>query len=542
MLLALILAFLGFLLSPLGMFQFLLGLLLFLLLPIVSLLTGDKRFSHVHFWLGMWAIGRGAPTLSEHGDLLWKQMSFDDIGVETISFGGERKEFTDPDGALHQWMGFPFALAEEAHGFLFDPRHAAIGQRKHEHDQEGTGTIQVTREEWDEYQVRGWKPGVFELPKGVHELVDLSMARQLVDGSERSDDPQRVEKWYQYAVAPDGNRQSILRLMTPVIAFLATFAGIWLIWDQSSGGASAGPTITGTLFLLSGLNGLRDGSGGDDVGTDGTGGGRDIDWRRTLSTIAIIGLPIAWMVVWFLLFGLVSTIFAGVALSMGFLFLPLLTLLARPSDVLTGGLSRYVFMKLGLFGYDQPVFKWTPRRYELEEVDDLEWTDQVSWYSMLGHTVGFTYDPSPDSFPAEHITTDELAARQERVTGETGNPVYGDGGQIITDQPAEDRTVTGTDTNIPQGYTRWTNKRRGLFGGYIPRESRLDDDNLYIRTGIATSRLIGGVTGESTERRLHWAREKYGDGNWGLSDSALLWATMGAIVLGVAFGGWIFFL
>jgi hypothetical protein len=520
MILALLLAFLAFLVGPLGLFHLLLGVLMFLGVPFLSLLSGDKRFARLYLWLGMWSIGRGAPTLSENGDLLWKQTSFDDLGVEKTEFGDTRKEFLDVDGALQTWLGFPFALADEVHGVLFDPRHCALGKRKYEHDLEGTSVVPATDDEASKYKVRGWMPGVFELPKDTHELVELSMARQLVDGSERSDDPQRVEKWYQYAVAPDGNRQSIARILAPVMAFLAVFAGLWLISDQMSKGGGGGPTITGSLVLLGMLGGVR-----------------DVDWRRGFATLFIVAAPIAWLALMAVVFGTVTAVFAGLAMAIGVFVLPLLTLASRPSKLLSGGLSRYIYMKLGLFGWQRPVWKWTPRRYELVEYDDLEWTDDVAWYSMLGHVVGFTYEPQAESWQKEHIDADEIAARQEQVT----EPARADGGALSTDG-TEERDVSGVSTNIPSGYTRWPGKRRGLYGAYVPRESRLDDDSLYVRTGIALSRLLGAATGDKTERRLNWSREKYGDGNWGLSDSTLLWATLGATVIAAGLGTWVFFL
>jgi len=176
-----IFAILGLLFSPYGMFAVIGGLTIFLLLPIISAISGYKRPAHFIFWIAKQPIRRAAIVVSEHNEIFFKQMQFDSLGVEIITLDGEDKEFDDPDAALHRWMGIPFALADELHGILFDPRHAAIGQRKHEHDQQDTGTILATKEEWEDSGISKWKPGVFEMPTN-HELVDLSKVREMIDG------------------------------------------------------------------------------------------------------------------------------------------------------------------------------------------------------------------------------------------------------------------------------------------------------------------------------------------------------------------------
>jgi len=54
--------------------------------------------------------------------------------------------------------------------------------------------------------------------------------------------------------------------------------------------------------------------------------------------------------------------------------------------------------------------------------------------------------------------------------------------------------------------------------------------------------MTDAAVGEKSLRRLLWAKEEYGDGSFGLSDKALLWATMGSLILGSAIGVFLFFL
>jgi len=236
-------ALLGFLLSFVGLFTFLGGIVLFVALPVVPKLTGEfERFANLPLWLATSTLGRFAIVVTEHDDLLLKSMSFDDLGVETMSFGDETKEFEDPAGALHHWMGLPFALADEKHGVLFDPRHAALGARKQTHDDHGETTIEATQDEYDEWGVMKWKRAVYEFPE-KHELVNLSAVRELVDGGERSEYPKRVENIYELSREPFKSGTSATRFIMVLVALLAPFAMFWLFASQSDAGTGAGTTI-----------------------------------------------------------------------------------------------------------------------------------------------------------------------------------------------------------------------------------------------------------------------------------------------------------
>lgn len=502
MILQLIMAFISFIFSGVGLFTLLCGLLLFILLPVGSMIPGvSKKFANVHLYLAMWATKRASIVVSEHNDLLFKSMKFDDLGVEQITFGTETKEFEDPATALHHWMGFPFALADEVHGVLFDPRHAAIGDRKQHAEAKNEMHIRATDHEWDAYEVYGWIKGVFELPKNKHELVDLSMVRQMTTGNERAEYPSRIETMYRNSRIPYASKTPITRFLMPVVAFLATFGGLWLISSQGSSGGVGGSTVGyGSAFL-------------------GIAAGTQVDWKEAGKMLAImLPLPTIFLLV-FVLVSPITAILGLIAVSMGFLLLPFLTLVARPSKTLSGGLAKFYLM-LGFLGYRQPVFEWTPEKYRLREFDELEDVQNVKWYSLANTLVGFSFAPDPDSWGPEVMEHSELETRKEVVT---------DGGDV------------GDDTsNIPAGYTKYPDMQRAVYAGFVP--SRIKRTNYYLHSGITLSRFTNAAIGEKSLRKLLQAKEKYGEDGWGLSDKTVLYMTMGAGLIGTALGVFVFFL
>ncbi len=500
MILQLLMAFIGFLLSPIGLFTLLSGLLLFILLPVASMVTGMKQFAHVHLYLALWSTKRAAIVVSEHNDLLFKSMEFDDIGVEKITFGTDTKEFEDPATALHHFFGFPFALADEVHGVLFDPRHAGIGDRKEHAEAKNEMHIRATDGEWDAYEVYGWVRGVFELPKEKYELVDLSKVRHIVTGSERAEYPSRIETMYKNSRMPYTSGTAITRFMMPVFAFLATFGGLWLISSQGGSTGGTGGTTVGYGAILFGIA-----------------AGVQIDWKKAGKMIAVV-LPLP--TIFMLLFVFVSPITAIVSVivfGMGFLLLPFLTLLLRPTKTPAGALAKFYLM-LGFLGYRKPVLEWTPAKYRLREFDDLEDVDEgkIKWYSLANTLIGFTFAPEPESWGPEVMEHSELEMKKEAAT---------DGGGA---------------TNIPAGYSKFPDMQRAVYGGFVP--SKISRTKYYLHSGITLSRFANAAIGEKSLRKLLQAKEKYGEDGWGLSDKSVLYFTGGAGLLGTALGVFLFFL
>ncbi|MGK7295766.1 MAG: hypothetical protein ACNS61_08070, partial [Candidatus Wenzhouxiangella sp. M2_3B_020] len=403
----------------------------------------------------------------------------------------------------------PFALADEVHGVLFDPRHAALGSKKAEADERGEFTAEATPSEWQEFNVHEWKRGVFEMPTR-HELVNLSGIRKLVDGGERSEYPKRVEELYRISRTPFQSGASAARLVMIILALIAPFGLVWFIASQGStatGGSTVGFGGTILLFGLTAsglLDGLRDVI-------------EDIDWRHFAAFMAVV-LPLPSIFVLLALFvSPVTAVFAYLALGAGFWALPMFTVIARAVDRLAVGYARFL-MKLGLLGYRKPVLEWTPEKYQLREYTKLDGEENVKWYSLQGSLFGFTFAPDPSSWGAETISTDEIDARKEAVS---------DGG-------------SPSGSNIPAGHVRAPEMRRATnYAAFLPKRTK--PDAYYLNTGISLARFKDSATGEKSLNRLLWAKQKYGDDS-GMGDKtiALLMVVCGVVSLLAGIG--VFFL
>jgi hypothetical protein len=507
--LAFIFALLGYIFSFKGVFTLLAGFLVFLMLPVIPKATGEfKRLANLHLWLATSMLGRVGVVISEHSDLLLKSMSFDDLGVETISFGSETKEFEDPDSALHYWMGLPFALVSEAEGVLFDPRHAALGTRKNEHDERGETTVPATQSEWETYGVHSWKRGVWEMSR-AYELVDLSRVRHLVDGGERSEYPKRVESIYQNSRAPFKTGTGATRFIMIIVALLAPFAALWLLATQGDNVGGGGTTVgygSSVLLFIAGAKDLRELLG-------------EIDKKRAATHLGVMmPLPLLFLLIAFFISPLVA-ILAFLTLGFGFLIPVVCTVLVRPSAKLSEGYAR-MLMKLGFTGYNKPVFEWTPEKYVLREFDELEETgvDRVKWYGLCGSLVGFTFTPDESSWGADVVDKDELESKTEAIA---------DGGQVI-------------ESNLPGDCTRVPDMARAsAYAGFVPKN--LKSSKYYVDTGIASARFSDSAVGEKALRRLLWAKEEYGESD-GLSDRTIIHAMIGCGIVSFSLGVFVFFL
>lgn len=512
--LAFVFAILGFLLSLPGLFTLLVGVCLFVLTPVVPKVSGElNQLAHLPLYLATTCVNRAAIVVSEHNDLLFKSMEFDDLGVELISFGDETKEFEDPAATLHHWKGIPFALADEVHGVLFDPRFAALGARKHDADERGVGTVTASQDTWEAEGIHEWVLGVFEFPRDKHELVDLSHIRHIIDGGERSEYPKRVEELYKNSRIPFSSGTSATKFLYPIFAFLAIFGGMWLIASQ--GGAGGGGGTDRVIGFGSSLLGIL--AAGKSLS--------DYNWQK-IGAVFVFGLPLPFIFVVVAVFvSPLTAIIAFIVLGMGYWMLPVLSVLSRPSKRLSGGFAS-MFLMLGFIGFDRPVFEWTPSGYRVREWTNLEHAEDrpVKWYGMANSLVGFTFEPTPDSWGAAHMTEREIEDQGENVGAPSG-VVAADGGS----------------EEIPAGYQRLElMTRASVYGAFGPK--RLKDGCYYLNSGIALGRFTDAAVGGKSLQRLLWAKEKYGEDAFSVSDKAVLYMTGGAGLLAAALGVVVFFL
>ncbi len=228
------------------------------------------------FTLATMPVRRLALVVSESNDIVPKAMQYSPLGVELITLDGETKQFEDPAGRLHNWLGLRFALADEETGTLFDPRDAAMGEAKQKYDEKSEAEFLATNEEYDKDGVQKWVPAAFTMPDR-HQIVDLSAASELVDGGERSEYPKRVKSLFEHAMSALHGEKGVgelFRMALPVFAMVGTFAAIWLLADQLGTGSAGGSVVSfgSSLLVLAGSRRLRllDIFGGEDEnGADG---------------------------------------------------------------------------------------------------------------------------------------------------------------------------------------------------------------------------------------------------------------------------------
>jgi len=486
----LLLSFLGILASPFGMLFFLLGVVQFISLPMISRVTNYfHAFSRLHLWLGARMLKRACVVVSEHGDLLLKRMSPDDIGTETIQFNSDTKEFEDQNErrAKSNWMGIPFALADEVHGFLFTPKDAALGKRKLEAEQDDEMVVKATAQERQMYDVQGWVRGVLEFPKGQYELTDLNYVRQLVTGSERSEHPQRVKSFYELSREPYNDGPSTTKFIAIIIALIGPFAAIWVLSSQlglNTSGATDSVSF-GLAVLLSSLTPAKNFI-------------ENIDWKRVVVSIVVLGALPALFVGVLLLMSPFYAIALFVIMGMGFWSGPILIEVLKLSDKVTDSLSN-ILLKSGLSGYEEPVFEYTNSGYEVREFNKLNVDkDSIVWHSFLGRKFGFTFTPEPSNWDIDIPDIDDL-----------DNRAVADG---------------GAKTNLPSGYQVIPERTRAAYGDFLPR--RLDKSKYYPKTGIALSRMKNVSTGGKSHGRLTQSKEEYG-GNSGISEQSMMYMVVG---------------
>lgn len=488
----------NYLFSIFGIFTLLLGALTFILLPIIPKATGRAKFlARFYLWLMARTLKRGAFVLSEHGDLLLKRMSFDDRGVELMSLGGEDpKAFEDPDDARHAFYGIPFALADEVHGILFDPRHAAVGARKQTHERANEMLYKATESESGQYDVMAWVRGVFELPKNTHELVNLSAMRHLITGSEQADHPETVARFREYAEAPYKDGTSASRLLMLIAAIVGPFLILGILASQLGG---AGPSSSIGFGAALGA-------------WASTGGISKPALKRVAATIAVValfGIPLGLIAVFI---SPLTALWVVLTYVLGFVLVAGAVLLFGQ---VIGGLPR-LMLRMALMGYDEPVFEWTPQRYELRERRNLESVaDRPTWYGLQGQDVAFTYTPTAESFPEATIDAEDIEARQD-VTASSES-----------------------STNLPAGTARYSEiKRAGYLGAFVP--DKPSAKKLYINTAHVFGAFTHAAVGLKSHRFLVRAKKEHGDRS-GIEEKTFVYSVAGLAALSFAAGVGVFY-
>lgn len=494
--LGLIFAFIGFAISPIGLFALLFGILLFILLPAIPLATNHfHAFARLHLWLGTRLLKRAAFVVTKQGDLLLKRMSPDDAGTELIEFEDTTKEFEDPTSALHWWKGIPFAIADEVHGVLFDPRHAAAAQREKTIRDRDEDHVPASRTEQDQHEVIGWQHAVYEFPRDVYDIVNLGAIRHIIQGSERAEHPQRVKQFYEYSRQPYGSGGSTAQYILIIVAVLAPFIGTWIMSSQLSTPDSS--VSFGLAVLLASL-------------------GTAVDRDDLLATLKRAGVVLAVLlplpIIYLLLFVFVSPVLATfifLLLGAGFWLVPVLCLLGRASAGFADLASGFLF-RLGFMGWDRPIFTWTPEGYQVRELRNLSDIDEstAAWYGFAGNMVGFSFEPGPDSWARGVVANSDLENRQSKPTD--------------------------PGTHIPSDLAIWEGQTRATYGAMVPREIR--DACYYVSSGLLLEDFTFAATGSKSNERLTQAKDQYGESGpipQGRFALTLLFGSLVSLAMGV---------
>jgi hypothetical protein len=468
-------SFLGMLLSPWAVLAWLGGLVLFIAAPLVAGASNNEGIPRWYLGLATMPLKRAAILLSEHGDTTFSTMSFDALGMEQITIDKTKKFFGDPDDALHYWNGIPFALADEKHGFLFDPRHAAIGAAKHALRQEGNGPTHASMSEWENYGVDKWVPGVLPTP-AKPSLVNLGRVRELAYGGERAEYPQRTKDLYELLMSPFGEGVKPSRVLWLIAAFLGPFAAIWILSSQLGGGNVPSDSVSfvpgmATFTLLFGVATVK-----------------RYAWLPLLLAVAA-GLT-------FLVgpFGALALLLSA---GIGFIMVPLLARLSKPISPIAGAFSN-LFFRLGFFGFRRPVFYWQSDKYVVREADEIDNLAGAEWYGLKGTVVGFSYDPEDAWGPGE---VSDVSALQD----------------------------VGRDAaNVPAGYEPASALDVDTYGGFVPKRPK--DDRVYLRNNIATGRFDGAAEGTKSLEKLGEAKPEHG-GTSGMAEDTYMKLTAAAALV-----------
>jgi hypothetical protein len=471
-LLSLVITFLSVLLSPLGLLALVGGFVTFLFMPLVPRATNMfHTFAGLHVWLGAQMLKRAAIVVTKQGDLLLKRMHPTDSGTEEIAFADNTKEFEyldDNKQAPWTWAGIPFAIGEEVHGVLFDPRHAALGMREMVADKKDELVRKATESERTQYDVLGWQRGTYEFPS-AHELVNLNSIRALMTGIERGEHPEQVEKYYELSREPYGEGGNAARYALLIAAAVGPFILLAIAADQfggAAGGGGGGSTVSfGVMLLL-----LSRASIADTL--------KDVAWKRVaIAAVVLLPLPLVFL----LLLLLTGPIYAGIVAViyiMSFLTLPVLSVLFRTSDTMSHAFSRFLF-KLGFVAYDRPVFTLTPQGYQVKEFKNLDDTASVHWHSFLGNLMGFSFDPSREMWGEEWADAERMEAQQ----------------------------VDGV-TSVPTGYRAIPDRQRAVYGVFGHKNPSAN--KYYLWCGTALERFKHVATGQKSHNKLRQAKKDHG--------------------------------
>lgn len=498
---AILIALLKLLTSPLGWTMFLVGLLLPFGVIMAANAIGWAWPREFTLGLSQTSLYRSAIVVTKQGELLLKSVSLNDDGTAEIRVDNSKQTYSDPDGAMAWLKGVPFALADEASGTFFDPRHAWVGEQIRQAELESELEAPATEQEGENYGVRHWYRGVFELPQRVTS-VDPSAMRNILTGGETANDGRWARTYYKNSRQHKRADSSLLRMMIPVIAFLAPVLTLFVIRNYlaDSGGGGGGGTVVsfGTLIPI-GAESLR-----------------QADWKTIGKWFAIV----------------CGVVFGTLSLGLGLMIDPFTTILI--AGPLTTALAIFVLTPFvasvsGLTGPSIGALYW---RIALMGQQDLD----VIWRRGQWETASGEIE-RPAAFEGRIFGTNVAIGFDPEEAFEESI----DGRRVAAS--TEDIDQTGQiPSRIPVGYHRSKRYRReqhGQIGAFVPANIDIDAD--YLRVGPALNRLAGGMDGEATAAKWQQAKEDLGENAWMADDMTILKMSMLTMLAGAVMGSVLFY-
>jgi hypothetical protein len=170
-----------------------------------------------------------------------------------------------------------------------------------------------------------------------------------------------------------------------------------------------------------------------------------------------------------------------------------------------------VYLRLGILPYDNPDLELSTDGQRFVEGDG-----SGQRYRLAGKHIGFTID--------EDDIEDLFGDRAERAS------------RVEARVPETD---VGEVDGIPRGYAETGGLTFDRVKGYAPEDP--DDDNLYARLDRVMAPFQQANVGSRSKKALENAKEAYGAGWRELNLKQILYASLGAAVIGMGSGYVVFF-
>jgi hypothetical protein len=204
---------------------FILGLVLFALLPVLTL----GRLSDWFISLAMSSVERAILLKRSNSGFSLKASRFNsDLGTEKVSASGQTYNFEDPHGYMSRFKNRPFAVAHEDREVLITPRVADFGRELHELKRDG---------EWTDEDDNRRKYFSFQQGRA---LVNLDHAIYAIQGSARPTLADTIETYTEKGQSAFDSGQAITYIIW-LMMFGAGAAAPWVLLklqDSVSGDAS----------------------------------------------------------------------------------------------------------------------------------------------------------------------------------------------------------------------------------------------------------------------------------------------------------------